>query len=894
MLTLHVALVALLLPAQVALETSATNLAAWDFRPHPARDFLLPDGWQRVIRPGYPFFVEASLTNEESSDGNRSLVFRMNGGHASYLSPLIEASDEYVYLIEGKIRTRGLVHSRAFLHLEFLDADRKNLVAPIVSDRVGGTTEWTRVVIGPIHANRVETRFLRVGCTVQHGSEKDLAGAVHFDEIRVGRLPRFRLTSSHPWRIFEPKETKRVAVEVTGFENRHGEAEFKLTDETGRAISGARAPLEGPQAGVWSAGWTMPISAPGYYRLEVSVREQARIVLRRRYSVTVSEPVERAGRAFGLTVPVPIDSLAHYEKLVRHSGAGWLKMPLWGSADGHPELARSKRELAFFVERLQRRGADLVGMIDVPPPAIREQLRRDAAGLADIFLLPPEVWRPELDSLTARHGLKVTRWQLGADNDTSLAVSAEGPALLAAARSEMSRLGRDVRLLVPWSSLAVNDPSDDVDAMVLADEAATGASAPGGAAAWRRRLEQPGRAGTPRIEPPDDDRGFSAPAVMTPTDSGSASNAGGSDGSNPDPPLPKSWMSMAPVRFVDYGRESAIADFADRLLTARLAGAGVFVQAKGEGAEPLFEEDGAPTELFTIFRTLAENLGDTQAVGSLSLGDGVENRVFENERRTAIYLRANRLTEVEVPAGDQAAQLDLWGRRSSLPGIDGVKRVRVGPTPVLMVDVDPTLVAIQLRARLGKGAADARSGRQTDSLMIPNPGTETFAGRARIQFPPDWNVDPPEIPISLKAGQSAEFPFTIELPGGVGQGRYVVPVEFDAVAPIRRRFRIPLSFKVGGTDIDTRLIARIDEEGRVRAELTVVNNRPSSASLNARLRAPGRGTMDSMIDGLAPGQTARRTLLLSGGRALIGQRIRVDLEEIAGPGQFAVEAVVLP
>lgn len=878
----------------------ASTVAAYDFRPLPNRDFTRPDDWTRVIEPGYPFYIDAELTDQEKATDSRSLVFRLNGGNCAYFSPASPAARAFNYVAQAQIKTDGLVHDKAFFLLEFLDQRKHVVGTQHLSRPIGGTRDWTTVSIGPVAPTDDSVKYLRVACVSQHGTEMDLSGRVFFDDIWIGRLPRIEIVTSGPFRILELGEPIKITARVSGMEERTIDARFFLADENQKPLEEAVRVLEKKSADLALATWEPVIPDVGFFHLDIGLFEGNRKVLREDFPLTVTRrlvgPVQGE---FGLSAPAPAHGLDHLERVLDYSASRYLKLPLWGDAvpeDG-TDRGGSGRGFARFLERITARGHALVGALDAAPARVELNLPRAPRGIADIFTLPREKWAGDLEGVVARHGLKVTRWQIGGDSDTSFDTLPNVEETVGIVKREMDQIARDLSLGLSWNWLAP-PRTDQVSFLALSDaipepmDASTPVArtwSPLAAANLREylalaRSPMPASSPVPPIA--------LAGSLVPPPGSRSGTDRTARR-------VPELWILLAPLAASRFDRETRILDLAERVVAAKVGGG---LEGGGGGADAimvtkladpdrgLIAADGAPTELYTIWRTLAEHLGGARFLGRLFVPGKNENLVFGREGKATIWIRAEGAagpSSAELVVGPGARRTDLWGRRVPLPENESTATIEFGRWPVLLTDCSEALARFQLELGFRKGKLPSEFGRQVDELVIGNPFGRTLAGKVSLAFPDDWRARPETAELQIPAGQTFVLPLAFDIPQGAAQGSLLVPLDFEFNTDRRYRFRLLRPYRLGGDEIQLVSGSRLLADGTLEVELRVTNVTAMPLSLECALRAYNHNVVTSFIDRLPPGETAVEQLFLARGAGLIGETMQLEISELGGRRQFS-------
>ena len=108
-----------------------------------------PDGWTRRRGPKYPRYLRIRIVDTPSPQGDSALRIELNGGAAVVSSDRIEVQGLFSYVLEGYLRTEGLVHDRAWFSVTFYD-DRNEVVDRFDSEplderrSVAQSSTWAR------------------------------------------------------------------------------------------------------------------------------------------------------------------------------------------------------------------------------------------------------------------------------------------------------------------------------------------------------------------------------------------------------------------------------------------------------------------------------------------------------------------------------------------------------------------------------------------------------------------------------------------------------------------------------------------------------------------------------------------------------------------------------
>jgi hypothetical protein len=839
----------------------ATQVAEFDFRPAPQGDFNKPEGWVRYDGPGYPFYIQAELTSEVFAIGGRSLRIALNGGNCALFSPKVDANDKYNYVLRAQIKTEDLIADQAFIALEFLDADEKTVGSLVTTKRVLGTTDWQLVQIGPLSAPK-GTRFLRVGCILKAGGVPDLKGRVYFDDIWIGQLPRFEITTSGPFRLFDIEQEKRVTIQVHGGEGRSLVAKFYLFDADRKPIADSTVSIDTivPDP---KADWILPMDAVGHYHLDIALEEAGRQILRRQYPVTVMKPFrDRVVGEFGLSLPPPTHGFEQFDRILAFSANRWVKIPFWPSQE-HSTSYLDGRELSEFLDRIGRRGHLIVGRLDAPPRAILDQLAQNNVMIADVFSLPPTLWREALETMFVRYGLRISHWQLGSDDDRSFQKAMQFDSDLGRIDAESTRIGREIKLGVPWDYVVQPAVSSSVRFFALTDSQL--------------------------------DRGkvVTTPITAEQLQSQLVALGGTNAPSASEMPPTELWASIVPLSDEHYDRRTRMGDLARRVVAAKVAGAqGIFASHIDSPHVGLIDAEGAPTELFSTWRTLAEHLAGKQYLGSLPALGGAINHVFIGRGRATIVAWSDQPTAVDLVVGRDAAPIDLWGRPVDAKKENETINLSLDDLPTIITNADEFLIRFQIGLQFERGTISSRFGTHEDRLIVPNPSSDALSGSAIPQFPREWSQRPEQITLQILPKETARQVFLVTLPQGVAQQEYLIPIDFRIASEKSYRFRLLRSFRIGGDELMVEATPRMLPLGDLEIEAHVTNLTKNPMSLHASARVQDRRAEIDFLSSLTPGGSRTTRFLFNQGSQLRGKTVRLKFEDPLGRREFTFDVPI--
>ena len=187
-----------------------------------------PDGWTRRRGPKYPRYLRIRIVDTPSPQGDSALRIELNGGAAVVSSDRVEVQGLFSYVLEGYLRTEGLVHDQAWFSVTFYD-DRNEVVDRFDSERLTNVDAWRKVRLGPLAPSSDRVRYAVTG-SMWNRRKADLKGSVLFDDIWFARLPRMKLATGCPYNIFTDPRELEITCDISGSFDRAPRMHFELVD----------------------------------------------------------------------------------------------------------------------------------------------------------------------------------------------------------------------------------------------------------------------------------------------------------------------------------------------------------------------------------------------------------------------------------------------------------------------------------------------------------------------------------------------------------------------------------------------------------------------------------------------------------------------------------------
>lgn len=811
-----------------------------------------PDQWTRRRGRGFPQYVKVQIVSEASPAGPRCLRMDLDGAGAVAYSPVISVSPLHSFVLEGLLSTEHLRTSRAWLSLTLLD-ERRQRLETFTTERVQETRGWRRVRVGPISPTSEEVRLAIIGLHLEPGPQVELKGTARFADVWLGRLPRMSLSANSPHRLYNVGSPVVVTCQASGFSEKDPPLVFSLEDAMGstlvkqpqrlktrevrrKILGGVSAELAG-LAG--EAEWKPPIPGPGFYRVRVSIGGREELIHRRELTLAVIEPVAPAGGSeFGWSLPqgdqpLPLPLLA---QIVVQAGVGRVKLPLW--FDQSTADAQLDRAVAFN-ERMAANGIEVVGLLHRLPAELRRHFDDSLSPTAaDIFTANPKVWYPSLEPILIRLAGQVRTWQLGDDKDLSFVGFPNVPLRLAEIKAQMDKAAHDTAIGVPWGWMSQTPEAPKPAWRFLsltADPPLTGRE-------LGAYLDGTRRAGAAR------------------------------------------WVLLEPLPHGQYSTEVRVGDLLRQIMACKVHGAeAVWASDPFNSQRGLMNDDGTPGELFLPWRTAATMLSGATCLGSIGLPNDSTNLVFTRGTQTILVVWNRQPLEESLYLGEEVRQMDVWGRASTPLTRDGRQRLEVGPLPLFVSGLHPSIARWRMELALESDRIPSVFGlRNKNALKIRNPFPRGVSGTADLVAPDVWSVTPQQVRFRLGAGETVQQPFEVTLPYDARSGRQPLRIDFEVQGDRIYRFSVFRHIDVGLRDVYVELTTRLNSQNELEVEQRFVNETDKTVSFRCELFAPDRQRQMTQVAGLGTGRDVK-FYRLPDGAALIGKTLWLRAEEIGGP-----------
>jgi hypothetical protein len=851
----------------------------------------------------------------------------------------------YRYRLELSAKSEGLIFDHAFAELVFLDSKGEPIVAHATKSLMG-TKDWTAletplfsVPPGAVSAAvRLALRPLRPA------GEFDIRGAAGFDNIVIRRLPQMRISTDHPFAIYEEGQRPEISIRVLGLDRPNQDVHFIVRDVAGRevatqavsfqevgAVGGSATvepskvsmgddPLDPDSIRVRAPNQTTDESNQGDAPVDEGVANEDDRDRRLIATSADTAPLAKASKSNKIKkADDAIEGIATWKLpplrpgfYVVHSLLGDPLSPSLSNETtfailGDLPVASVDNPYGWTLPRATIENSDMkrvpdwlrrlgVGVVKLPcwfEP--EDQIRLDAAAwlvghLQDNNIRTIGVLDSPPASVLAKINERERREPTAANYFRDPQV---WPQLL---EPIMTRLSLKIRV---WQlgfdgdySFLGRSPLKQTIKDIARDLQGFGQPI-GIAFSW------------PWLEPlpPASERSWGALnlATNTPLAADELDSYLQSIQSNEssEREATETWVSINPLDTNLYDRQTRVADLVLRMTTVRgHRVAAAFVNNPLDHKQGLLRDDWRPGEMLLPFRTTSLLIGDLKRVGTLPMNKGSSTVVLANSTRTSIVIWNPAPTTEVVFLGDNVRQVDVWGNtvEPKAINIEGKRyhEIKVGPMPTFLVDVDPVLVAFRMSTQLVEKRLDSLlNRRQTVTLQFENPIQDTLSGEVRIRQIDDWIVDSRPQAFDLGAGRIGTHEFDVSLRNSAKIGPSTLEFEFLLRTQPQRRFTVSREIHVGPEGLDIEVTTRLND-GELLVFLTMVNRTDKPQQYDCMIFPPGGGQYQRRQVIVPADSTVKRLFPWSDGRAMIGQKMLLRAVEQDGDRVLNQVVEVLP
>ena len=861
--------------SQVALGSHRV-MQTFDFEERDIHFETLPMYWKKVVgRTGFPHYSTGRLDTEHARSGEYSFLLIPDGGSVGF-----EYHRRKILVKSGSdFQVSGYVH--------FDDAHTcRAQITCVLTDRLGrpipgsesnspfaapgdqAADGWARLDVY-VPGNFPQARYIAVAVWVLQEElwrqgplvreriyRRDVAARVSFDDITLYQFPRVILRTDRPTNAFEADEPAILAVEVDGVSVSDYEVSMSVQGTDGLPVHDESWVLSGVVGETTVRTVELSGLAAGQYHASLQIMSGHTTVAHRELTFVKLGPlrssVVSSGRGFGILALD--DNAGEWQtvlELTRRSNASLLKLPVWRSRPDQTGAIFGKGSFHEKLVKLQESNIEVIATFSEVPESLALQLQVGRRSLLDVLTREESFWQPLVRAVLAQYARTVPSWQVGADvaGDTQVWDPRIRP-VVDTMRREYEELVSDTVLAVPISGMfAVSEQQTGTRYVALG-----------------------------------------IPAAISPADIPDYLDDCRTRG------MDRLWTTIEPLDIDRYGRKHRLIDFAKRIAFAKKGDAeAVFINHPWVQRQYHARTVTDPAELLPVFRTLADQLGGSQYVGTFDMADGIPALIFSQDTAGCLFVWNDAAGEsgsddegemTQLFLGDDPTAVDLFGNPYPITTVDGTSRLRVGQWPVLLSGVDVRMAMIRASMELSPRIVDASISRQQLELRFVNPFNTPITGRLRFVLPGpargNWQVDPANLSFALQPRQEFRQTIAMQLPRNElgGKKNLTVALRVDADHTYRVQVAVPFEIRLHGVDVS--VFARRLNDRDLLIQVAVNNESDEETSLICFAVLPDLDRLEKPIAGLQPGQIATKQFLVRDAARWMGRFIRVGLFDPKG------------
>ncbi len=206
-----------------------------------------------------------------------------------------------------------------------------------------------------------------------------------------------------------------------------------------------------------------------------------------------------------------------------------------------------------------------------------------------------------------------------------------------------------------------------------------------------------------------------------------------------------------------------------------------------------------------------------------------------------IIIWNSKQTEETVYLGDDARQINLWGRAVAEQKPEHGTPMQIGPLPTLIVGASEPIVRWNLDFAFTQPRMPSLFGvKNENEFVVKNFFPQGISGEVRLLTPESWKTYPRVTRFKLAAGEELRQPFTITLPFDATAGRHEVRVDVHVNGDRPCQFSLYRNLEVGMGDVDIEVTSRLNAQGELEVEQKFTNHGEEPISFKCMLFAPER------------------------------------------------------
>ena len=854
--------------------TGQRVMQTFDFEERSIHFQPVPMHWKKVVgKDGFPHFSSGKLDSSFSRSGSYSFELIPDGGSIGfeYDHRRIRAKPGSDFQVTGFVHLENAELCRAQISCQLTDRLGRIITESIHLSRLAGAFDpsedgWIRLEVY-VPGSFPEARYLTVGLWLlqeqqwnqqeqdqTHIFQKNVRAQAWFDDITIYQLPQVFLKTDQPGNLFEPETPVKLQVEVEGVGSMDYHVRLAVRTADGQMIIDESWILTGVEGEKKVRTIELNSLPAGLYRARLEIFSSQTLVTTRNLTfaklAALSNQSGISGKGFG--VIMMDDYSGDWDttiQLARLLNIKLLKIPVWRRKPEQMGAIFSETNFDKNLISLQRQNIEVVATFSEVPDELIRKMEVGNRSLLDVLSHDVQSWQPQVAGVLAQYARQVPYWQVGGDFNDEQVWDPRIRSVLDTMSAEFDKLVGNTILTVPLNvMLEVN--ADQVGTSHVAlkiPSAITAGQIP-------EYLQDSGRRGLDNI-----------------------------------------WTTIEPLDENLYGRDQVLIDLAKRIAFAKKGGSqAVFIDHPWSQKKTNARLVNEPTELFLVYRTLADHLGQLHYAGELNLAPGIPALIFDHDGKGCLFAWNTEFDsqgddlpqEIELYLGDSPIMVDLLGNYQQLRNRNGICKLRLTNWPVLIGNVDTHLAIMRSSLKLSPAVIDAGISRQHLNLHFVNPFPTSISGQIRFllnkrQYK-NWVVEPSTIPFVLSSGETFEHPIALKFPSNElgGKKQLEALLTIDAERTYKIYASVPFEIRLFGVDVS--IFTRRINETDLLIQQVVTNDSDKEINLNSFVDLPDQDYRYRTIPRLQPGATVTKSYLIEKADQWLGKYIRIGLYDPKG------------
>ncbi len=842
----------------------------------------IPKYWEPLHPTGFPHYAQAAFDFSVGRLAPPSFHVAGEGRNAAYgyTGPETRVRRNSDYRLTAFVRGDRLTHARACLSAHFVDKFGQPITETLVRSRyVGGAAdgdEWVPVELYLAAAPREAQTIGLIAWVLQKPKwstaapsrreipRNDVRGGAWFDDISVYALPHVQMTTGAPGNILTPDAPHELRITLADNESPSLRGRLSITAADGGLVETQPVSVV-REAGVEPIRISVGHLSPGLYHARLQVFGEAEMPIVTRDLTfarlgRLGESSRTTAKSFGVVVdPQHRSDPAAELILLRHQIVRSAKLPVRPGLGNARPTVRERRATDRLLQELVKSGFALTGVFVGPSSVVAGSAGADPQALFELLAGDPAAWREHLAAVVAPYASLFHSWQVGADPRPTDRVDGAGNERLDDQRAlALTQLREAMVPFITMPHLGVSVPTEaEPEAQKFPAEQVTLAL----------RNTMPPEWFAARI---DGMRSLGYQHVS---------------------------VYLEPLPSDRYNRRSRLADWAQRIVTARHVGADtVFVPQTWQVRETPQGRITEPNETYILLRTLAGLLGDAEPGPRVRVSDGVHALAFDRGDSMVLVMwdpsAPSEGRDYALQLGRADRQFDLWGRPSPLSrNAEGRHIVHLTPSPVLVPGIEPWLIGF--RAALNLTPSHVESGRELvrHQVQMAYRGDRTLSGSMVLTGPDSWQITPRTFTFNLSPQRTENRAVQIRYPHTEPAGKKTITAKIT-LADESYYLEVPLVVELSVADLAVWGLAVVERDEVVLRQV-VANHSDDILSFRGSAAVPGRERQYRPISRLHPGETQSVEYRFGDGSALIGREARLVLREVNdGPRVHSLELTI--